>query len=84
MTKAELIKSIGERTNGIPASKIDAVIQALVSEIHKQDVLRIQGLGTFKHILRPVRTYLNPRTGEAMQVPEKTVLKFKPSLRTNE
>jgi DNA-binding protein HU-beta len=82
MTKAELIESISERTNGISASGIDAVIQALVSEIHKQDVLYIQGLGTFRHSVLSATTYRNPRTGELVEVPKVTTLRFKASLRT--
>lgn len=57
----------------------DAVIKALISEIHTQERLVIQGLGTFKHVVRAARTGRNPATGEAMDIPEKTVLTFKAS-----
>lgn len=78
MTKEELIQSISFST-GISKTGINAVIKALIDEIHKQDKLYIPGLGTFKHVVRAARTARNPITGEPVNVPEKTVLKFRPS-----
>ncbi|HIJ95803.1 MAG TPA: hypothetical protein HPP94_08730 [Desulfuromonadales bacterium] len=37
----------------------------------------IKGFGTFKTVTRKARTARNPKTGEAIQVPAKTVLTFK-------
>jgi DNA-binding protein HU-beta len=36
------------------------------------------GFGTFAPSERPARTGKNPRTGEVLQIPAKTVVKFKP------
>jgi len=79
MTKDELIQSICDSTNGISKTGINAVIKALISEIHTQEKLFIPGLGTFKHKVRAERTCRNPITGESVHVPEKTVLTFKAS-----
>lgn len=79
MTKKELIQIIQEKSNVKSQEIIDAVIKALTFEIHTQEKLYIPGLGTFKHVVRAARTSRNPKTGEPIQVPEKTVLTFKAS-----
>ena len=39
----------------------------------------IKDFGTFKKIIQPARIARNPATGEPVEVPEKEVVKFKPS-----
>lgn len=75
MTKAELIKSISERTV-VSKTGINEVIKALISEIHANEKISIQGLGTFKHVHKPAHVARNPQTSERINVPAKTVLKF--------
>jgi nucleoid DNA-binding protein len=79
MTKKELIQNIQEKSHVKSKEIVDAIMKALISEIHTQEKLFIQGLGTFKHVVRAARTARNPINGEAVQVPEKTVLTFKAS-----
>lgn len=42
-------------------------------------VARLDGIGTFKVVQKPAHIGRNPRTGEAVEVPAKAVVKFKPS-----
>lgn len=49
--------------------------QALASE----ESVSIKGLGTFKIVERAARNGRNPRTGEAMVIPAKKVVKFVPA-----
>lgn len=44
----------------------------------KEGTLIIQGFGSFKVVEKAARTARNPRTGEAIQVPAKTTIAFKP------
>jgi len=39
---------------------------------------KVPGMGKFKVVLRPARKARNPITGEAVDVPEKEVIKYKP------
>jgi nucleoid DNA-binding protein len=78
MTKSELISSIKTDT-GVPRSSINDVISSLVEYINLTEKITLPGLGTFKHVVRPAHTARNPRTGETVDVPEKTVLTFKAS-----
>lgn len=41
--------------------------------------LSIQDFGTFKLAVRKARIGRNPRTGESVDIPERTVARFKPS-----
>ena len=42
-----------------------------------EDVVILQGYNTFKRTVRAARTGPNPKTGEEIQIAEKTVLGFK-------
>ena len=39
--------------------------------------LQLIGFGTFSTVKRSARTCRNPQTGKAMEIPAKTVVKFK-------
>jgi len=39
----------------------------------------LKGYGTFKKVTKKARTARNPKTGEAVEVPERVVLQFKSS-----
>ena len=52
--------------------------QVPVRNLREKDV-SIKDFGTFKKIIQPARIARNPATGEPVEVPEKEVVKFKPS-----
>ncbi len=83
MVKKELIIKIAENSNVVSAKKdIEAIITAfcdVVTELSVGEKLALKGFGTFERILRPAHTARNPATGESVDVPEKTVLRFKAS-----
>ena len=39
----------------------------------------LRGFGTFKEVTKKARKAKNPKTGEIVDVPERTVIHFKPS-----
>lgn len=59
---------------GIKPDEVKALFNAIKVST---DPVIIKGFGTFKTVTRKARTARNPKTGEAVQVPEKTVLAFK-------
>ena len=81
MTKIEMVNKIGE---SVPLSKND--IEKILDEFVKvtQDTLKaggkvsLTGLGSFIPKDRKARTARNPKTGAAVNVPAKKVVKFKP------
>lgn len=77
--KTQIVDGIAAKT-GISKATIRAVLQAQVETITDavtsgKDV-RVSGLGTFKLSKRAARTGRNPNTGEAVTIPEKTVVRF--------
>jgi len=83
MNKPQLINTIAENS-GVARKDVNAVLNALTSTIQSQvmgedNVIRITNLGSFKRGNRAARVGRNPRTGEAVNIPAKTRLTFKPS-----
>ncbi|GAA3619427.1 hypothetical protein GCM10022199_24910 [Marihabitans asiaticum] len=81
MNKAELIKSIEQALGSRKAATeaLDAVLDAIVREVSKGGKVAITGFGTFEKAARAARTGRNPRTGEAVRIPQTSVPRFKPA-----
>jgi DNA-binding protein HU-beta len=54
------------------------IFAAITESIQKGGIVRLIGFGTFAVKQRQARTARNPRTGEAIQVPAKHVIRFSP------
>jgi len=76
MFKKELVEYCAKEA-GTTKKDAEAVIEAFVKAVEYHPEVSLRGFGTFKHVVQAARTARNPRTGEAVAVPEKTVLKFK-------
>ena len=78
MTKAQLITTLAD-TTGLSKSQIDDVLQNLAQLAYKEAPkgFTIPGLGKLVLAHRKARTGRNPATGETIQIPAKTVLKFR-------
>ena len=78
MTKSEVVAGVAEAV-GIAKKQAAAAIEALVCLAYKgaKDGFVIPGLGKLIKVKRKARTGRNPATGETIQIPAKTVLKFR-------
>jgi integration host factor subunit beta len=81
MTKRDIVHTIADamnlqhtRVQSIVQQVLDAIIETLVTE----GVIELRGFGVFKIKKRKRRLARNPRTGEKVSVPEKSVVIFKP------
>ena len=82
MNKAELINAIssGSSLTKVEASAALAALTDSISEaLKKGERVGFPGFGTFTITERRARTGRNPRTGEAINIDAKKVVKFKPS-----
>ena len=84
MTKADLVEQVAEAIGpGITkkdcALVVDGFLNAVKRALADGDHIEIRGFGTFKVRERKERTARNPRTGEPVKVPARTVPVFKPS-----
>jgi DNA-binding protein HU-beta len=77
-TKSEIIAALAE-TVGVEKKQAAEMLDALVGMAIREasDGFVIPGLGNLVKVERAARTGRNPATGASIQIPAKTVLKFK-------
>jgi nucleoid DNA-binding protein len=79
MNKAELVDAVSSETNLSKkdvTSVIDSFLDIITKTLAKGDKVSLVGFGTFQVSERKARTGLNPRTGEEIKIPARTVPKF--------
>lgn len=77
----ELIKAVSEK-HGMSQKVIAEVTESIFSSIPEIVIhapIQIRGFGSFKIVERAERKGRNPKTGEIVTVPAKSVLRFKAS-----
>jgi DNA-binding protein HU-beta len=80
MNKADLVEAVFTKQGGTKKSAeeaVETVFDTITKALAKGDEVAISGFGTFLSKKRQARTARNPRTGEAVQVPEMQVPKFR-------
>jgi len=80
MNKAELIDSIAGKSGlskADAAKALDAVVESITEGLSNGDRIALVGFGSWSVEQRSARTGRNPRTGDAIQIPAKKVVKFK-------
>lgn len=56
------------------------IVESMVRTLERGGEVSLAGFGKFKPSRRNARSARNPRTGEAVTVPERNVVRFHPSL----
>lgn len=81
MIRSELIQTIAEENPHLPQQDVERVVNAVLEEIivalENGNRVELRGFGAFSVKRRDARQGRNPRTGEAVDVPEKHVPFFK-------
>ena len=81
MTRSELIANLAARFNSLTTTDAEASVKLLLDAISgtlaKGNRVEIRGFGSFALNTRPARVGRNPKTGEKVEVPAKTVPHFK-------
>ena len=81
MTKAELIEQVSAAsalTRKHTEVIVDAVFSSILESLRRGDKIELRGFGSFRVRRRGTRTGRNPKTGQGVVVPAKTVPYFKP------
>lgn len=65
-------------TRRVAEKVIDEFIKDVTAKLRHSDGVRIPGFGIFMAEVRPARKGRNPSTGEAMTIPAKRVVRFRP------
>jgi len=80
MNKADLVNEIAKET-GLTKTKssevIDSIVEAISSSLKNGEKVTLVGFGTFTTSKRSARKGRNPKTGEVINIPGKTVARFK-------
>ena len=80
MNKGELIESVASKadiTKSQATDAVAAVFDSIQGCLKKGDKASFVGFGTFQTTDRAARDGRNPRTGETIKIPAKTLVKFK-------
>ena len=82
MIRSEMLQALTGDHPGLRAEDVERVVDTLFDEIAERLAhggrVELRGFGAFSTRQRNARNGRNPRTGEAVQVPEKRVPYFKP------
>lgn len=80
MNKSDLINQVAN-TTGLTKTKsgevIDSIMDSMKEALSKGDKITLVGFGSFSVAKRKARNGRNPKTGEVIAIPEKSVVKFK-------
>ena len=80
MTKVRLITEVSKET-GLSktdtANALEGVLDSIKRELQQGNTIRIMRLGTFRIFQLKAREGHNPRTGEAMKIPERRIVRFR-------
>lgn len=82
MNKVELISAIAEKAGmtKVDAKKaLEAMVEVAKAELNNDGKIALVGFGTMAVTERPARKGHNPKTGKAINIPAKKVVKFKPA-----
>jgi len=87
MNKAQLIDAMAAKsglTKADAKKSLDAFIEATGEALKSGDRVALVGFGSFSVSKRIARTGRNPQTGKEIQIPAKSVVKFKPGSELSE
>ncbi len=80
MNKAELIDAMAANSGLSKADSkkaLGAFIEATTDALKRRERVTLVGFGSFSVTTRSARKGRNPQTGQEIDIPEKTVVKFK-------
>ena len=81
MTKADLVEKIAvqvELSKKESEQVVYAVFRSIIDALAQGDKVELRGFGSFRTRLRDSRIGRNPKTGDKVDVPQKSVPFFKP------
>lgn len=80
MTKSQMLQALAEKTamsKKDVAMFMDKLIELAYAQVKGHGEFAINGLGKLVKVHRAARAGRNPATGETIQIPAKTVVKFR-------
>ena len=82
MVRSELIRTLNEKLPDSQLDNMELIVNCLLKHMSdglvQGERIEIRGFGCFNLHHRPPRNARNPKTGEAVNLPAKVVVHFKP------
>ena len=82
MTKSELIEALAAKQPQLEYRDVELAVKELLEQMASAlavgERIEVRGFGSFSLHYRPPRVGRNPKSGEAVRVPDKYVPHFKP------
>ena len=82
MTKSQLVRHLSDKadvTRKAAATLLEELVNTAVRETKSKGVFVLPGIGKLRKANRKARLGRNPRTGEVIKIPAKTVVRFRVS-----
>jgi DNA-binding protein HU-beta len=79
VNKHDLIAKIAADTGATTSSAaatVESLLESITRALKKGDAITFVGFGTFKTTQRRARVAKNPRTGDAIKIPKRRVVRF--------
>ena len=80
MTQTQLVKELASKcdvNNKVARQFMDTLSGLAITEVKKNGVFVLPGIGRLVRVDRKARTGRNPLTGESIKIPAKKVVKFR-------
>ncbi|MDD4294367.1 MAG: integration host factor subunit beta [Candidatus Omnitrophica bacterium] len=86
MNKVELVEKVAELTETKKQAQeiVETILASIKGALKKKEDVAIAGFGAFKVKKVKAKTARNPKTGEAIKVPAKNKVTWKPSKEVKE
>jgi len=82
VVKSELVSALSEKLPGLQQRDVELALNCILAQmadaLAQSERIEIRGFGSFDLRHRPPRIARNPRTGEAVNLPAKIKVHFKP------
>lgn len=80
MTQTQIVHTLADKcevTKKTSKTMMDHLAQTAIAEVKKNGVFVVPGIGRLVRVERKARMGRNPKTGEAIKIPAKKVVKFR-------
>lgn len=81
MTKADLVEQVAneaEMTKKDAEQLVEIIFESIIDALNRGEKIELRGFGSFRVRQRGSRSGRNPKTGESVSIPAKSIAYFKP------
>jgi len=82
VVKSEMVRALNEKLPDMQSDDVELAVNCMLQHMKdavvKSERIEIRGFGSFDLRHRPPRIARNPKTGEAVNLPAKAAIHFKP------